>query len=97
MSITNQLKQTIAITLSLIILHGTAAAQSSSSRESNVLFIAVDDLNTPPHVLSDETTVQTPNNGELADMGVMFTTSVTRKPPNVIVVVTDDQGYGGAI
>ena len=39
------MKQTIALALSLINLTGAVEAQSSGSRQPNVLFIAVDDLN----------------------------------------------------
>ena len=54
----------LAIALSFCL---TAIAQTT---KPNVLFIAVDDLNTCPEGFEGETTVHTPNITRLSDMGV---------------------------
>ena len=46
----------------------------------NVLFIAIDDLNTCPEGFNGETTVHTPNITRLADMGVRFTNAHCAAP-----------------
>lgn len=46
----------------------------------NILFIAIDDLNTCPEGFNGETTVHTPNLTKLADMGVRFTNAHCAAP-----------------
>lgn len=55
-------------------------AQSVDKNRPNVLFIAIDDLNTSPEGFNGETTVHTPNITRLSDMGVRFTNAHCAAP-----------------
>jgi arylsulfatase A-like enzyme len=50
------------------------------SEKPNVLFIAIDDLNTCPEGFNGESTVHTPNMTKLAEMGVRFTNAHCAAP-----------------
>lgn len=52
----------------------------AQSEKPNVLFIAVDDLNTSPEGFNGETTVHTPNITRLSNMGVRFTNAHCAAP-----------------
>lgn len=61
------------------------------SAPPNVLFIAIDDLNTSPEGFNGETTVHTPNMTRLAEMGTRFTNAHCAAPacnPSRVSVLT---------
>lgn len=61
-------------------LLGTLGDTVSAQVKPNVLFIAIDDLNTCPEGFRGETAVRTPNIRRLADRGVMFTNAHCAAP-----------------
>ncbi len=63
-------------TIAVVVLSTVA----ESSPKPNVLFIAIDDLNTCPEGFDGETTVSTPNLSRLASMGVRFTNAHCAAP-----------------
>ncbi len=67
----------LSLSLSLALFLSISSAQS---QRSNVLFIAIDDLNTCPEGFHGETTVHTPNLAKLAEMGVRFTNAHCAAP-----------------
>lgn len=73
------MKKLLLITLSLIPLLGTAADQSKNT-QPNVLFIAIDDLNSCIEGMNGETSVPTPNISRLAQKGVLFTNAHCAAP-----------------
>lgn len=56
----------------LIAIGALAALAVAGAERPNVLFIAIDDLNTAPDLFQGETTVKTPNMNRLAQKGVTF-------------------------
>lgn len=80
--------------LFLLLLTTTGSLPLDAGAEQarpNVLFIAVDDLNTSPEGFEGETTVHTPNITRLAEMGVRFTNAHCAAPacnPSRVSVMT---------
>lgn len=57
-----------------------AILNTAVANQPNVLFIAIDDLNTSPEGFNGETTVHTPNLSRLAEMGTRFTNAHCAAP-----------------
>lgn len=64
----------------LMMAASIAAGICSAAEKPNVLFIAIDDLNTSPHIMHGETTVYTPNLEKLANRGILFTNAHCAAP-----------------
>jgi arylsulfatase A-like enzyme len=76
----SQFRTCISFVLSLLSLMACAESQPANDGPPNVLFIAIDDLNTCPDGLNGETTVHTPNIDRLAKIGVLFTNAHCAAP-----------------
>ena len=63
-----------------VFIFSVLAVDGNNDTKPNVLFIAVDDLNTCPEGFDGETTVHTPNITRLANMGVRFTNAHCSAP-----------------
>lgn len=69
-------RKTTALTFALLI----ASLACASERRPNVLFIAIDDLNSCLEGMDGETTVPTPHMSRLTDQGVLFTNAHCAAP-----------------
>ncbi|MFC2113348.1 sulfatase [Bacteroidota bacterium] len=74
------MKKSITIALSLISLMACNDVRQSSGGKPNVLFIAIDDLNSCLEGMNGETTVHTPNINSLVNRGVLFTNAHCAAP-----------------
>jgi arylsulfatase A-like enzyme len=70
----------VPILITILACSGTLAAKPSVEAPLNVIFIAVDDLNTSPVLFEGELQVETPNIDRLARKGVRFTNAHCAAP-----------------
>jgi len=74
------MKPTVGLAIAWAILACSVEAHSAEDGRPNVLFIAIDDLNSCLSAMDGETTVATPHLDALAERGVLFTNAYCAAP-----------------